>query len=152
MAETDSDIRRPTEPSAHVRPPTEASAGRRVFHTVIALAGWALFFYWWSVVFAHTSFSEVRFTVIFVLLSLVATIAITGLWVFHNLAIFKRKGPRTAVREATLDYSHDPLGRPVTFESTPGALRTAPAVRVRIDANGKSFRAAVRPNGDPAAR
>ena len=146
----------PTAPSTiappfHVRPPTEASRGRQILHTVIALLGWALFGYWWTVVYARVSASEVRFTVIFVLVSLVLSIAITGLWVFHNLSIFRRKGPRTGVREVVLDYSHDPLGRPVTFESTPEILKQAPAVRVRVDANGKSFRPAMKPNGNGAS-
>jgi hypothetical protein len=140
-----------TETHSHIRPPTEASPARRALHTLIALAGWALFAYWWTVVFARVSHSEIRFTVIFVLVSLVASIAITGLWVLHNVSIFRRKGPRTGVREVTLDYTHDPLGRPVTFDSTPQALLSAPAVRVRIDAGGKSFRPAARPNGPSAA-
>lgn len=140
-----------TTPS-HIRPPTEASRGRQILHTAIALLGWAVFGYWWTVVYARVSGSEIRFTVIFVLVSLVLSIAITGLWVFHNLSIFRRKGPRTGVREAVLDYSHDPLGRPVTFESTPELLMRAPAVRVRVDANGKSFRPAMRPNGNGASR
>lgn len=139
-----------TTPS-HIRPPTEASRGRQILHTVIALLGWALFGFWWTVVYARVSGSEVRFTVIFVLVSLALTIAITGLWVFHNLSIFRRKGPRTGVREVVLDYSHDPLGRPVTFESTPEMLMNAPAVRVRVDANGKSFRSAMRTNGNGAS-
>ena len=136
---------------SHIRPPTEAGRGRQLLHTLIALLGWAVFGYWWTVVFARVSGSEVRFTVIFVLISLVLSIAITGLWVFHNLSIFRRKGPRTGVREAVLDYSRDPLGRPVTFESTLELLQQAPAVRVRVDATGKSFRPAMKPNGNGAS-
>ncbi len=148
MTETHPETIVTTDPRAHIRPPTEASRGRRILHALIALAGWALFGYWWTVVYARVSSSEVRFTVIFVLVASVISVAVTGLWVFHNLSIFRRKGPRKGVRDVVLDYSHDPLGRPVTFESTPEALLKAPAVRVRVDANGKSFRAATRPNGN----
>ena len=151
MSETIPRTPTPAEDRPGIQPPTEATAGRRVLHTLIALAGWALFAYWWTVVFARVGASEVRFTVIFVLISFVCSIVITSLWVLHNLSIFRRKGPRTGVREVALDYSHDPLGRPVTFESTPEALQNAAAIRVRIDADGKSFRPAMRPNGGGAA-
>lgn len=136
-----------TESKPPIRTPTQAGTARRVLHTLIALAGWALFAYWWTVVFARVSRSEIRFTILFVLAALVVCVLVTGLWVFHNVSIFRRKGPRKGLREATLDYSHDPLGREVTFESSAEALRAAPAVRIRVDASGKSFRSAVRPNG-----
>ena len=96
---------------SHAPTPRVASRGRRVFHTLIALAGWALFVYWWWIVVHRVSLHEVRFTVLFVLVALVLCVAITGLWVLHNLSIFRRRGQRTKVREATLDYSRDPLGR-----------------------------------------
>jgi hypothetical protein len=126
-------------------PPTVASPGRRAFHTLIALAGWALFAYWWTVVVRHVDASQVRFTVLFVLAALVVSVVITSLWILHNRAIFRRKGPRTQVRDAVLDYSRDPLGRTVTFETASEDLRSAPAVRVLIDGAAKSYRPAMRP-------
>ena len=134
-----------TETKPPNRTPTQAGPARRLLHTFIALAGWVLFAYWWTVVFERVSRSEIRFTILFVLLALVVCVAVTGLWVLHNVTIFRRKGPRKARREVALDYSHDPLGRQVTFESSPEALKSAAAVRIRVDASGKSFRPAVRP-------
>ena len=128
------------ESSRSVRPPTEASLGRRVFHTLVALAGWAIFAYWWTIVVHRVGRSEVRFTVLFILASFVICVTLTGLWVLHNRAIFRRKGARTAIREATLDYSHDPLGAAVTFEAPGPALLTAPIVRVLFEQDRKLFR------------
>ena len=124
---------------SHIPMPTQASPARRVFHTLITLAGWALFVYWWSVVVHRVSRHEVRFTVLFVLVSLVICVALTGLWVLHNRSIFRRKGPRTAVREAVLDYSRDPLGRTVTFEASAEDLLRAPVVRVLIEYDRKQY-------------
>ena len=125
---------------SHAPTPRVAGRGRRVFHTLIALAGWALFVYWWWIVVHRVSLHEVQFTVLFVLVALVLCIAITGLWVLHNLSIFRRRGQRTKVREATLDYSRDPLGRTVTFDAPPASLLEAPVVRVLVEDRTKSFR------------
>ena len=140
------------ESSPAVRPPTEASPLRRVFHTLIALGGWAMFAYWWTIVVQRVGRSEVRFTLLFILAAFVICVTLTGLWVLHNRAIFRRKGPRTAVREATLDYSHDPLGSAVTFEAPATALLAAPVVRVLFEQDRKLFRP-MRPDrpGKPAS-
>ena len=39
--------------------PEQASPARRVFHTLIAIAGWALFIYWWWLVVQHVSRQEI---------------------------------------------------------------------------------------------
>ena len=122
-----------------IKPPFRASPPRRLFHMLIAVAGWALFVYWWWIVFHRVSRSEVRFTLVFVALSLVLIVGATALWAWHNVRIFRRKGPRTHVREVTPDYSRDRIGRPVTFPQTPLDRLTAPVVHVRFRLEGKSY-------------
>ncbi len=131
-----------------VRPPTVASPGRRVFHTLIAVAGWAVFAWWWWIVLHRVGRSEMRFTGLFILVSLVVCVAVTGLWVMHNRMIFRRKGARTGVRDAKLDYSHDPLGRAVTFEVPERALRNSPIVRILFEPDRKRYRP-MRPDAPP---
>ena len=88
-----------TQPSSPIRPPLQASPARRVLHTLIAVAGWALFVYWWWVVFHRVSRHEVRFTVLFVTLSLLAIVLTTSIWAYHNVRIYRRLGPRWKVRQ-----------------------------------------------------
>ena len=129
-----------SDTKTRVPAPKQASRWRRVFHTLIAAAGWAVFAYWWTIVVGRVSPHEVRFTVLFVLGSFVLCILVTGAWVLHNLSIFRRRGPRTKLREVKLDYSRDPLGRTVRFEAPPAALLETPVVRTLVDRDNKSYR------------
>ena len=79
-------------------------------------------------------------TVWFVAVALVVCVLGTGVWVLHNRNIFRRRGQRTGVREATLDYSRDPLGRTVSYEMSERALHSAPVVRVLIEPDRKLYR------------
>ncbi len=122
-----------------IKPPIQASPPRRLFHTLVAIAGWALFVYWWWIVFQRVGRDEVRFTLMFVAISFVVIVAATAAWAWHNARIFRRKGPRTHLREVTADYSHDGVGRPVTFVDMPRDRTNAPVVRVRFSAEGKAY-------------
>ena len=128
-----------TERTSPIKPPIQATPARRVFHTLIASAGWALFLYWWWIVFHRVSRHEVRFTVLFVAVALLLIVLVTAIWAWHNVRIFKRKGPRTRVREVSPDYSHDRVGRPVTFAAAGPDRREAPVVHVRFTAEGKAY-------------
>lgn len=113
---------------------------RRAFHTLVALAGWVLFIYWWWIVFRRVSPLEVRFTLWFIGLSLAAIVLTTALWAAHNLRVFRRKGPRTTLRDITPDFTHDTVGRRVDMPGVPGDCRTAPVVIVRIVDGAKVYR------------
>ncbi len=125
-------------PSPH-SPPIVAGPARRVFHGLIAFGGWVLFIYWWWIVFHRVSSREVRFTALFVAVSLAVIVLVTLAWAWHNLRIYKRKGPRTNVRDATYDFSHDGVGRPVTFPTTGPDRTTAPVIYVRWTEDGKHY-------------
>src|SRR6267143_6372455 len=97
------------------KPPFQARPVRRAFHTVLALAGWVLFVYWWWLVFRRVTPGEIRFTLLFIGIALAVIVLITAFWALHNRRIFKRKGPRKLVREKMADYSRDSIGRAVEF-------------------------------------
>ena len=128
-----------TEQPSPIQPPTQAGPAGRTFHGLLTLGGWLLFIYWWWLVFHRVSRAEIRFTLVFVALSLVIIVGFTALWAWHNMGIYKRRGPRTAVREVTPDFSHDRVGRPVTITGEGMDRRSAPVVIVRITDEGKSF-------------
>lgn len=134
-----------------VRPPVEAGPGRRVFHTLLAVAGWVLFGYWWWLVFHRVSGQEVRFTALFIAFSLAIIVLVTAAWAFHNLSIYARRGPRKRIREVRPDFSHDRVGRDVTFRDA-ASLQRAAVVYVGLGETGKVYeaRGAVRPAASPA--
>jgi hypothetical protein len=78
---------------------------RILVHGVAVVAGWVVFFYWWYLV-AVRSWVETGIALI-IFVTLVAAPAVTLWWVFHNLGIFKRKGPRLGVRPVAMDYERD---------------------------------------------
>jgi hypothetical protein len=112
---------------------------RRAFHTVLALAGWALFAYWWWLVFQRVSASEIQTTLLLLGLALAVIVLLTALWVVHNRRIFKRRGARKAVRQPVEVYSHDSVGRAVEFPAVPQECRTSQVVLVRIDKGSKRY-------------
>ena len=142
-----------TEVSSPIRPPLQASPARRVLHTLIAIAGWVLFVYWWWLVFLRVSRHEIRFTVLFIVLSLLAIVLTTSLWAWHNVRIHRRKGPRTRVRETSPDFSHDRVGRAVVFDAATADVRSAPVVRLHCEPTGKRYStaASVPPRGAASA-
>jgi cytoskeletal protein RodZ len=122
------------------REPLRASPIRRVLHTLIAVAGWVLFGYWWWLVMQRVSQAEVRFTAWFVAIALVVIVLVTALWASHNLRLFKRKGPRTQLRPSAHDGSRDTIGRPVGMPAVPDEYRSASLIVVRIEDGIKVYR------------
>jgi hypothetical protein len=120
-------------------PPSQASPFRRVFHATIALAGWVLFVYWWWIVFQRVSSEELRFTALFIGLSLVIVVAATAAWAWHNVRIFRRRGPRKQVRLTPPKLAHDYVGRAITITAGGLGLREAPVVLVRVVELGKTY-------------
>jgi hypothetical protein len=122
-----------------VPPPRDAGPTRRVLHTLISAAGWILFVYWWWIVFQRVSRDEMRFTALFVALSLVVIVLVTLGWVWHNLGIFNRRGPRKAAVTAKAEFRTDGVGRPVSFPSGGIDRHSAPVVYVRVEGNHKRY-------------
>lgn len=132
---------RPASPAPSSASPTLASPGRRLFHLLIALGGWALFVYWWWLVLGRLDPAHVRFTVVFILGTLASCVLLTVGWVFHNLRIFRRKGPRLRVPPSSYEFERDRLGRELRFASPGERLRASPVVEIRLERDGKTYRA-----------
>ena len=120
-------------------PRSEAGQVRQALHILLAGAGWVLFIYWWSIVLARVTPREIRFTALFIGISLVVVVAATVIWVMHNVAIFRRRGPRTKVRPVDQQVRVDHLGRSLRLETDADALRAARLVRVLVDGERKIY-------------
>ena len=130
--------------------PIQAGTPRRVLHTVVALAGWALFAYWWWLVSRRVSEQEVRFTLVLIAIALGVIVLLTAAWVLHNVRIFRNRGPRLHLRSVVQDYSHDTVGRNVRMPLVPEDCLSAAVVKVRLQEGAKVYVPAA-PAGGPAA-
>lgn len=86
--------------AVRIRPPDprrRAGPTRRFLHSVLAGALWAGFLWCWFDVLGRARGSEVTFTLAFLALSLAIILAVTALWVAHNVSIARRKQARVAV-------------------------------------------------------
>ena len=119
--------------------PIEAGPARKVLHALITIVGWLLFLYWWWIVFHRVSGQEVRFTALFIVISLAIIVLVTLAWAWHNLRIFKRRGARQHNRDTQADFSHDGVGRNVVYPVGGIDLKTAPVVRVRFIEGEKRY-------------
>lgn len=117
---------------------------RRVAHILIGVASWAVFVaLWWMLVRdGRVSADALRSTVVELGAVAGAVLAITAWWVRHNVAIYRRKGPRTGIREAPARTDRDALGRPVHWEfggRRGGAVRAAHVI-VDVADGDKTYR------------
>ncbi len=119
--------------------PLEAGPVRQAIHALVTLAGWGLFLWWWWLVMQRVSRDEMTFTAWFIALSLVAIVLSTVLWSFHNMRLFRRKGPRTHLRDAGPDLTHDTVGRPVDLPAVPETCLSAREIVIRIEDGHKVY-------------
>jgi len=94
---------------------------RSFFHYLLVLPLWAAFLWaWWLILFHWPRTELIASFRLVAFVSSVCGILIT-LWVRHNIAIFKRKGPRQHARQITMTFTSDALGRPLVL-ARPGVL------------------------------
>jgi len=105
-----------------------------VLRALILLPAWALFVFWWLVVFQRVTWPEARYAILFIAISTVTVLVVTVIWIEHNLRIFRRKGPRRGVWSAEENFTHDMLGCPLEFRGGPILIRQARLVRVAVEA------------------
>jgi hypothetical protein len=130
----------PTEVALGPHVPTLASPAKQVLHLTLCIAGWVLFAYWWQLVMRRVTPEELRFTALFLSLTFMVSVGVTTAWSVHNLAISKRRGPRTQVRHVREEYSRDRLGRAVTFKGSPEELKRDAVVQILLEHEGKVYR------------
>lgn len=131
----------PTPPASRTGP-LESGPVRQVIHIVFIIAGWCLFVWWWWLVMQRVSRAEMEFTGWFIALSLVVIVLSTSLWAFHNVRLFRRKGPRQNLRVVTADLTHDTVGRPVDMPEVAEECLTSREIVIRIEGDKKVYRSA----------
>jgi len=71
---------------------------------------WLLFVALWYRVYGITSIVDVTMAITYLIVTISLYGIVVTVWVLHNIAIFRKKGPRTHVRSLTYSAIHDRLG------------------------------------------
>ena len=108
---------------------------RKLLHLLVVVLGWVGFVWLWWLVAARPW--ESQRLVWLILGSLILAPLITGLWVLHNRALYKRKGERQAVAAADASYAHDWHGR--TVQADWPSLQGARRIVVSVDGEHKRY-------------
>ena len=108
---------------------------RKLLHLLVVVLGWVGFVWLWWLVAARPW--ESQRLVWLILGSLILAPLITGLWVLHNRALYKRKGERQAVAAADASYAHDWHGR--TVQADWPSLQSARRIVVSVDGEHKRY-------------
>lgn len=105
---------------------------QRVFHALLAVAGWILFVWFWVTVFLRGFGREAVTTIAILVVALVGIVAVHLLWVTFNVNLHRARGPRSRIREVTFAGTTDQLGRPLLGADW-DRLRLARRILVEID-------------------
>ena len=112
-------------------------AWQEIAHIFFILFGWAVFIWlWWDVMQGQWDTAGFWWIVIG---SILVVPAITVIWIFHNVSLYRRLGPRKSVRAVKEAYPVDFKGRQVDADWD--ALRNARFITIGADDTHKQFRA-----------
>jgi hypothetical protein len=121
-----------------------AWAMRQLVHCVIGVAFWLLLAALWVLLAVQGKASGAAFrdTGVWLAALMGAVLAVTIWWIRHNVAIYRRKGPRRGRPEQPPRTDEDRLGREVDW-ALPGGAPVAVAERhllVEVEGNRKTYR------------
>jgi hypothetical protein len=120
---------------------------RQVAHILVGIAFWVVLAALWALLVAEDKATAAAFrdTIFQVAVIVGIVLAVTTWWIRHNIAIYRRKGPRQGRATIAPRVDEDRLGRPVRW-SMPGGVRTARAQRhlvIDLDGDQKTYRRGV---------
>lgn len=110
---------------------------RALGHGLLVVAGWVLFVLAWWVV-ARRPWDSYDLTMLIAAAVLLIP-AITYAWIAHNVAIYKRLGPRRSARPVERRYERDFNGR--TIDADWADLHTRAHITIDADGPVKRYRA-----------
>ncbi len=99
------------EDSVKVDRPRSGTSIRALVQLVLVGIGWCLFLWAWVSVMRFTALETVVATIVLLAALAVVIEAINLLWIWHNVNIFKKKGPRKSVPQVRYESQWDFLGR-----------------------------------------
>jgi hypothetical protein len=116
-------------------PRRRVSVPRGLVHALGVIIGWLVFALFWWLVLARPW--ESRDLWLLIVGSLVLLPIITAIWVVHNVALFRRRGPRRSVPAVDPQFERDSLDRPLIADWS--LVRTAQQVTIAHDGAAKRY-------------
>lgn len=111
---------------------------QKVGHFLMVVLGWVLFIWFWHLAAGEPwDSAPLMFLIIG---AIIVSPLVTLFWIFHNMGIYKRKGPRKGMADVKPYYDVDWSGREVTADWA--TLANARVVVIEIDEFGKNYRVA----------
>lgn len=121
--------------SPSASPRHRVSVLRGLLHALGVIVGWLLFALFWWLVLARPW--ESRDLWLLIVGSLVLLPIITAIWVVHNVALFRRRGPRRSVPAVDPVFDRDSLNRPLVADWA--LLRATQEVTIAFDGAAKRY-------------
>jgi hypothetical protein len=117
---------------------------RQVAHVIVGIGFWLLLAAMWAmlVIRHQASAAALRGAGFEVAVLIGVVLAITTWWIRHNVAIYRRKGPRTERASLPPRTDEDRLGRRLRW-AMPGGVRTARAqahLVIEVHGDVKTYR------------
>jgi hypothetical protein len=110
-----------------------------ILHALLTFLTWVLFVTWWNQVIPQVTVEDASMAFLAILLTVLICSVLTLLWVWYNVGIFQRKGPRKNLPSVSEEREADYLGRRLDH---PGYdfLKNAPIVFVSREEDRKIFK------------
>jgi hypothetical protein len=103
---------------------------------IVLLALWSLFVGLWYRVYHVTTGADVTNAVTYLSSAISVYSVIVTVWIFHNIAIYRRKGPRTGLRLLDYTMTHDHLR---SYVLTKTDLKNTQSIMVSVVDGRKTF-------------
>ena len=117
---------------------------RQKIHIALGVACWLLFAALWVKLFAEdkAGAAALRDTGVQLAAVIGLVLALTTWWIRHNVAIYRRKGPRTGRPSQPPRTDEDRLGRPIRWDLAGGPIAARERTHLVVDLDGdvKSYR------------
>ena len=111
---------------------------RSLFHTLVSIVLWGVFFYHWHIVGQQGMTAGTALAIKVLSTLVVVGLTITLLWVFHNLRVARLNQRRDLPPSRPESLRRDTLGRTVTAPPL-SQLKEAPLVDIQVTEDHKTY-------------
>jgi hypothetical protein len=108
---------------------------RQLAHKFVGVFFWLVMLLMWVIVVSQhkAGLSNITYSVQYLSIVTGAVLAVTLLWIRHNMSIYRRKGPRAGRPEVEPRIDEDRLGRPLTWAVRGGHYQAKRARHLVVD-------------------
>ena len=119
--------------------PDKGSFPRFAFHAIIAVCGWALFVYFWTIVGRRGLSKGASLSLIAMGIFIGAMVVLTSWWVIHNMRISSKNRRKSLQTVEEVPYVIDKVGSRVKLKDTE-MIRKAEIIEVVLEGDTKTYR------------